>query len=395
MPCSPAQATTTLNTAVESATIRSTTTRLSTENMTVTRLSLLLSISLTTACSSAKDDDATRDTGSAPCADGSGCVLADELPFGLLSVQIPQSDDVWIVGSSPEPADGTGPAVLHYDGSTWERIDTSAWAGTEIWWSWVTDDEAVFVGNEGLIVEMSRADGTLTRVDGPTADVTFFGVWGASPDDVWAVGMTQGGEGPRAVWRRQGGTWSAWTDPVLGEGDDNVTYFKVHGTRADDVWMVGTQGRTLHWDGTSLEAVASDADTPTSTSLFLTIDADPDHPVVVGGTGNGLILEYDGSAWRDRSPDFQPGFNGVCSGAGQQWAVGQKGVRARRTDDGTWTSDMDMGLGPLTYDDWHGCEVSPSGDLWAVGGRIASRPLQSGIIGFQGSVAPPPLPTAW
>ena len=156
MPCRPVQATTTLNTAVESATIRCTTTRLSTENMTVTRLSLLLSISLTTACSSAKDDDETRDTGSAPCADGSGCVLADELPFGLLSVQIPQSDDVWIVGSSPEPADGTGPAVLHYDGSTWERIDTSAWAGTEIWWSWVTDDEAVFVGNEGLIVEMSR-----------------------------------------------------------------------------------------------------------------------------------------------------------------------------------------------------------------------------------------------
>jgi len=302
---------------------------------------------------------------------------------------------VWIVGSSPEPEDGTGPAVLNYNGSSWERIDTSAWAGTEIWWSWVTDDEAIFVGNDGLILEMSRADGTITRAEGPTDDVTFFGVWGASTDDVWAVGMTEGGEGPRALWRRQDGSWSAWSDPALGEGDDSVTYFKVHGTSADDVWIVGTQGRTLHWDGAELREIASDAEAPTATSLFLTIDADPVQPVVVGGTGNGLILEYDGTAWRDRSPDFQPGFNGVCSGAGQQWAVGQKGVRAQRTTDGVWTSDMDMELRPLTYDDWHGCEVSPSGNLWTVGGRIASRPLQSGIIGFQGMDAPAPLPTSW
>ena len=361
----------------------------------MTRLSLLLTLWAATGCSKKTDHEDVSDTGSTPCADGSGCLFAEELPFGLLSVQIPRDDDVWIVGSSPEPADGTGPAVLHYDGVDWARIDTSTWAGTEIWWSWITDDEAIFVGNEGLILEMSRGDGSITRVEGPTDDVTFFGVWGSSADDVWAVGMTEGGEGSRALWRRQGGVWSPWADPLLGEGEDNVTYFKVHGTSSDDVWMVGTQGRTLHWNGVELREIASDAEAPTATSLFLTVDADPDQPVVVGGTGNGLILEYDGSAWRDRSPDFQPGFNGVCSGAGQQWAVGQKGVRARRDADGTWVSDMDLGLGPLSYDDWHGCEVSPSGDLWAVGGRIASRPLQSGIIGFQGSGIPSPLPTSW
>ena len=365
------------------------------EIMAVTRLSILLSVWAAAGCSGKKADDTADDTAESPCAEGAGCLFAEDLPFGLLSVQIPQDDDVWIVGSSPEPADGTGPAVLHYDGSDWERIDTSAWAGAEIWWSWVTDDEAIFVGNGGLILEMSRADGSIERIEGPSDDVTFFGVWGASADDVWAVGMSGSGEGPRALWRRQGGAWSAWSDPSLGEGDDNVTYFKVHGTSTDDVWMVGTQGRTLHWDGTTLTPIASDADTPTSTSPFLTIDADPAQPVVVGGTGNGLILEYDGSAWRDRSPEFQPGFNGVCSGAGQQWAVGQKGARAQRTADGVWTSDMDLGLSPLTYDDWHGCEVSPSGNMWAVGGRIASRPLQSGIIGFQGSGSPTPLPTSW
>ena len=104
----------------------------------MTRLSLLLTLWAATGCSKKNDNENVSDTGSTPCADGSGCLFAEELPFGLLSVQIPRDDDVWIVGSSPEPADGTGPAVLHYDGVDWARIDTSTWAGTEIWWSWIT-----------------------------------------------------------------------------------------------------------------------------------------------------------------------------------------------------------------------------------------------------------------
>ena len=190
-----------LNTAAEWATIMSNAWILNLETMAVTRLSLLLSIWAAAGCSNKTTDDDGRDTGTDSCAEASGCLFAEDLPFGLLSVQIPRDDDVWIVGSSPEPADGTGPAILHYDGADWDRIDTSAWAGTEIWWSWVTDEEAIFVGNEGLILEMSRSDGSLTRVDGPTSDITFFGVWGASTDDVWAVGMSDGGEGPRALWR--------------------------------------------------------------------------------------------------------------------------------------------------------------------------------------------------
>ena len=371
------------------------------------RLTLFMAILGTMGCTDSTKSDGTYgssdptdsdDTGSddsGVCAEGAGCLFAEELPFGLLSVQIPADDDVWIVGSSPEPADGTGPAILHYDGSEWERIDTDSWAGAELWWSWIGDDEALFVGNEGLILEMSKSDGSIQKIDGPAENVTFFGVWGASSDDIWAVGMTDGGEGPRALWRRQAGAWAAWEDPALGTGEDNVTYFKVHGTSADDVWFAGNGGRTLHWDGSSLTAIATDAETPTSTAPLLTIDANPEQPVVVGGIGNGLILEYDGSIWQDRSPEFQPGFNGVCSGAGYQWAVGQQGSRARRNADGAWISDMDLGHRTLSYDDWHGCAIAPNGDLWAVGGRIAQRPLSSGIIGFQGSELPAELPSGW
>ncbi len=357
------------------------------------RTTALLTFALLQGCT--KDSDTgteSQDTGTSVCAEETGCLLAEELAFGLLSVQAPSDDDVWIVGSSPEPADGTGPAVLHYNGSVWDRIDTSEWAGAEIWWAWIQEDEAVFVGNEGLILEYSRTDGSLQKAEGPAEGVTFFGVWGASSEDVWAVGMTDGGDGPRALWRRTDGAWSEWADADLGVGDDGVTYFKVHGTAADDVWMVGTGGRALHWDGTALQNVATDAETPTSTAPLLTVDADPEYPVAVGGAGNGLLLEYDGTAWRNKSPEFQPGLNGVCSGAGQQWAVGQHGSRSRRNEDGSWSSDMDFMYSPPTYEDWHGCDISPGGGLWTVGGRIASRPLTSGVIGFQGDSLPNPLP---
>ena len=81
-----------------------------------------------------------------------------------------------------------------------------------------------------------------------------------------------------------------------------------------------------------------------------------------------------------------------CSGAGQQWAVGQNGSRSQRTAEGTWASDTDRMLSPPTYQDWHGCDIDPDGTLWTVGGRIASRPLTSGVIGVQGPVIPSPLP---
>lgn len=354
----------------------------------------LMFLSFTLGCTKGDDTAASGDdTGTiGACASGTGCLLAEDLPYGLLSVQARATDDVWIVGSSPEPADGTGPAILQYDGSDWRRLDTTAHAGAELWWAWIHDDEAVFVGNQGLIVELDREGDEMVAVDGPVATTTFFGVWGAGPEDLWAVGMTEDGDGPWALWRRLDGEWTAWTDPELGAGEAGVTLFKVHGTAADDVWFVGTGGLSLRWNGSVLQTIATDADVPTATAPLLTVDADPAQPVAVGGAGNGLLLEYDGSAWRDKSPAFQPGLNGVCSGAGQQWAVGQNGSRSQRTAEGTWASDTDRMLGPPTYQDWHGCDVDPGGTLWTVGGRIASRPLTSGVIGVQGPGTPSPLP---
>ncbi|MEZ4320841.1 MAG: hypothetical protein R3F61_25415 [Myxococcota bacterium] len=337
-----------------------------------------------------KDED--TDTDPVGCDSAPGCVVAEELAAGLLSVRVVADDDVWIVGASPEPSDGTGPVAVQWDGTAWNRVDTSAYDGTEIWWTWVTASEAVFVGSQGLVLELDRGTGTLTRVTGPDAGITFFGVWGASGDDLWAVGMSAGGSGPPALWRRQAGTWAAWEDPVLGPGADGETYFKVHGTAANDVWIVGDNGIALHWDGAALVRVPTDAQASTATAPLLTVDVGGTRPVAVGGAGNGLVLEYDGTDWLDLSPAFVPGFNGVCSGpGGAAVAVGQYGLRAIRQSDGSWASASELSLTPLTQEDWHSCAISPSGAVWAVGGHISSRPLDAGVVSYQGPNEPLPL----
>ena len=330
--------------------------------------------------------------GCAKCDGDEVCAVGDELPWGLLSVLALAAADVFVVGSSASPDATTtpspGPAALHWDGAAWSRFDTAEWDGIELWWVWAAQDDAVFVGTEGTILELDRASGEITQVPGLDPETTFFGVWGASADDLWAVGQTLAGSGPPALWRRQAGQWAPWEDPTFGPGEDGQVWFKVHGASADDLWIVGSRGAALHWDGAALSAVPTDADVDTSNAPLLTVDAGGDRPIAVGGVGNGLILEWDGAAWRDNSPEFQPGFNGVCTLDGEEpVAVGQAAARVHRADAG-WEPDLDRGIEVFTRRDWHSCDIGPDGSLWTVGGKISSRPLGSGVVGYTGPGSP-------
>lgn len=351
---------------------------------------LALLATATTAC---KDRDGGADDTGTPVVEGCdtepGCLLVDGDPAGLLSVQAPASDDVWVVGASPDGEASAGPVLVQYDGTAWTSVDTSEWAGTELWWTWVSSEEVVAVGSEGLVLELDRASGALSRVEGPGAGVTFFGVWGASAEELWAVGQDDSGEDTAPVlWRRTGGEW-ADAGSLLPELSGSQTLFKVHGQAADDLWVVGSRGLAMRWDGVAFEVSDTSADSDTTNAPILTVDASAPNVTAVGGAGNGLVLELVDGTWRDRSPDFNPGFNGVCSGTGQTWAVGMQGSRALREADGTWVRDLDRGVDNVTFDDWHGCAVDPAGGLWIVGGSIAARPLTDGVLAYQGPDEPP------
>ena len=64
------------------------------------------------------------------------------------------------------------------------------------------------------------------------------GVWGAAPDDVWAVGDG----GFTAHW--DGCAWTRTPSPAT------QTLIAIDGTAGDDVWAVGELG-AVHWNGTA------------------------------------------------------------------------------------------------------------------------------------------------
>src|SRR5262249_54145261 len=81
-------------------------------------------------------------------------------------------------------------------------------------------------------------DGTGWTADTASGVGDLAGIWGASPDDVWAW---------NAEWvgHDVGGTWS-WSD--LGV---HASVECIAGTTASDAWRLSAGGGVEHWNGTT------------------------------------------------------------------------------------------------------------------------------------------------
>jgi hypothetical protein len=323
--------------------------------------------------------------GGEPC-DGSPelCLLAEETAEAFLCVRAPGDDDVWMVGT--EAVLGvSGPSALHWNGVDWERLDLSDFSGRELWWVHPGERTTTMVGSAGLILEYDRSSGVVSRIDGPDSAITFFGVWGASDDDLWAVGGDISGGLPGQIWRRDASGWAPYEGAI--DAPPNTIWFKVDGRASDDLWIVGSGGQTLRWDGSELTAHSAAA-VSSGASLF-TVDVSSDEVIAVGGSAEGVILHYaeEDEAWVDQAPEYSSGINGICSGSELTRAVGGQGA-VYSLEDGTWSYEL-VGL---TLRDYHACAISPSGELWTVGGQIVSRPLTAGVVAYAGAQSVPPVP---
>jgi hypothetical protein len=225
---------------------------------------------------------------------------------------------------------------------------------------------------------MGGANGLMLRYDGgaftvmatPTTD-TVFGIWGASPADVWAVGGLPSSVG--FAWRLRGDAWEP--EPMVpADVASGSAIWKVFGTHADDVWLVGENGVSLFYDGTTLTR----GETGVGSSLF-TVHANGDRYAAVGGSGNAVIVELEGDGWHNVTPSdgFIPGLSGVFLGTGDSGlAVGTYGSVYERGASG-W-GEVDLGI--VLDQNLHGVWVDPSGGAWAVGGQTLSARLNEGIL---------------
>lgn len=294
----------------------------------------------------------------------------DELPGALLSVWGTSSTDVWAVGA--DTRDGKGPAVLHFDGEGWNRIETGQTQGN-LWWVFGFEEGPIYMGGDGGVI-LRYEDGTFVQMDTPGTD-TVFGIWGASADDVWAVGGASESTGGFA-WHLAGDAWMPEAS-LPADVSSGAAIWKVFGTAADDAWFVGSNGVALHWDGSLL----APGDTGVGSSLF-TVHASNGHYAAVGGLATGIIVEHDGSEWHDVTPQPPPmGLSGVSLGEGDEGvAVGMLGAVYIRDADG-W-SPADLGVG--VRQNLHGSWIDDQGELWAVGGQTLTPPFTDGVLIHRG-----------
>jgi hypothetical protein len=300
------------------------------------------------------------------------------LPGALLSVWGTSATDVWAVGG--DALDGTGPTVIHFDGASWSRHPTPQLQGN-LWWVFGFDGGPIYMGGEGgVILRYEPAADQYTLLDTPGTD-TVFGIWGASPDDVWAVGGASDATGGFA-WRLSGDTWTA--EPSLPvDVPTNAAIWKMYGTSSSDAWLVGSNGVALHWDGASLQQ----GDTGVGTSLF-TVHASEGRYVAVGGTASGIIVEYEDGAWTNVTPDpAPPGLSGVVLGDdGFGVAVGTFGAIYSRSADAGWVEEaLDFSIPHSLHGSW----IDDTGGVWAVGGQVFSPPFDAGLLIHRGPTAIP------
>jgi len=298
-------------------------------------------------------------------------LVFENLPASLIGVWGNSATDVYAVGG--DTRDGKGGLVLHYDGTEWARIAMPTGTAT-LWW--------VF-GFEGGPVFMSGVGGTIVRYEGGTATRmttpgtgTVWGVWGASPSDLWAVGGIDGTHGA-FVWHFDG---SSWSDQPLPAGlADTHALFKVWGRSATDFVVVGSGGVALHHEASGFVQDESGAG-----GTLLTVHGNGERYVAVGGLVSGIVLEKDAAGWHDVTPTDAAQMNGVCLTRDGGFAAGFNGRMLERVG-GAW---QELETGVEAYEDFHAVWVDPDGGVWAVGGRFNVEPTSSGQMVHRGAAVP-------
>jgi hypothetical protein len=141
-------------------------------------------------------------------------------------------EDLWgVPGAAGGPLFACGTfGISRWSGSAWGAASGSVAAGgaSGLWGFGASD---VWAGGFSALAHWDGAAWTDTSPDPSTNFIVAAqSVWGATPDDVWAVGEL----GTIDHW-----DGTRWTQILAGPFPYYPTLNKVHGSSADDVWAVG------------------------------------------------------------------------------------------------------------------------------------------------------------
>lgn len=241
--------------------------------------------------------------------------------------------DVWAVGEAG--------LILHFDGTTWSKVDsgttlflnaidgTSAgnvWvigeAGLVMRWDglrWQTvpsgttqelfglkvSPEKVIVTSPGTLLEFNLGVPTLSPFQIPTTDA-LVGVWASARDSVFVVAGT-------TIFKFDG---QQWTDLVTGSLDQ---LWAVWGSSPTDLFAVGDVGAIWHFDGMAWSKQPSGV----LANLTAVWGSGPRDVYAVGSEGS--LVHYDGTTWTAvGAGTFDTLYSVWGSGADDVYAVGAR-----------------------------------------------------------------------
>ncbi|KPA17730.1 hypothetical protein MHK_002052, partial [Candidatus Magnetomorum sp. HK-1] len=188
--------------------------------------------------------------------------------------------DVWGSNSTNVYAVGdfTG-YLLKYNGTTWanQNWDTS---GNNLRGIFGFDENnIVIVGDWGLV----RIYNGSTWQPYDVGNTYLSGVWGSSPDNIYACGSIYG---TSYIHRFNGTSWSQ----VYSTSAVNGLY-AIWGTSENKVYVVGNDGYIIHYDGTDWSIIESGS----GISLYGVWGTNENNIYVVGQSGT--INQYNGTSW--------------------------------------------------------------------------------------------------
>jgi hypothetical protein len=302
--------------------------------------------------------------------------VLEHLPAALLSVSGTGPKDIYAVGADPK--DGGGPLVLHYDGTGWDRLGTGA--SGDLWWIGVAPIGNAFYlcGDGGLILRYDLGSHQFSRDTTPGAE-RMYGIWGAAPNDIWAVGAdVENPDTGGVIWHYDGDGWSA-VDLGGVRAGGIPQLFKVWGRAGDDVYAVGFRGVVLHWNGQRWAVMP----TPNVNDRQLfTVHGNGHRVGAVGGFfAEALLLEREEAGdFLLATPANSPQLNGVFYTPDELAVAVGNGLAVATRDAGGWTT-VDEGSDDQGRD-FHAVWVDGEDGIWAVGGDLTD--LINGVLRYGG-----------
>src|SRR5690606_17151491 len=131
-----------------------------------------------------------------------------------------------------------------FDGREWAEVVLPDETRLVNWLHGFAPDDIFAVTNEGGALHF---DGNEWQAMATPTTENLWGIWGAAPDALWAVGGS-GETGAKATRLFFDG--EAWAEVETSIERPGVrAYFKVWGTAEDNIYIVGQNGVMQHFDG--------------------------------------------------------------------------------------------------------------------------------------------------